>query len=110
MTDSDEQEVFDHDEDDKDLENQVGKGSAVANEDNANSRSQREETPGPPAHDFANQQKTPDSSETGNPFDTPSSTTSEKSESIEMPSTTPKAIPESAIPEKLITPSKSKDK
>ncbi|KAI4162553.1 MAG: hypothetical protein LQ342_003784 [Letrouitia transgressa] len=110
LTDSDEQEVFDHDEDDKDLENQVGKGPAVANEDNANSRSQREETPGPPPQDFANQQKTPDSGETGNPFDTPSSTTSEKSESIEMPPITTKAIPESAIPEKLVTPSKSKDK
>ena len=105
LTDSDEQEVFDHDEDDKDLENQVGK-SPVA----ANSRNQREGTPGPRSQDPSNQQQTPDSGETGNPFDTPSSTTSDKSDSIEMPSTATKAIPETAIPEKLTNPPKTKSK
>ncbi|KAL8943080.1 MAG: hypothetical protein Q9216_001280 [Gyalolechia sp. 2 TL-2023] len=106
LTDSDEQEVFDHEDDDRDLENQVSKHEATAAKETAGFRNQREGTPGPPS---TTTQETSESSETSNPFESPSSTTSEKSEPAEMAHTIRK-IPESALPDKLVTPPISKDK
>lgn len=106
LTDSDEQEVFDHEDDDRDLENQVSKHDAKQTADFQN---RREGTPGPPSAGSTTTQETPDSTQASNPFESPSSTTSEKSEPTEMAPTV-KKIPESALPEKLVTPPTSKDK
>ena len=48
MTDSDDTEMFDQSEEDKDLDNQVKKGQTPADE--AHKRSEREDTPGPQTH------------------------------------------------------------
>lgn len=109
LTDSDEQEVFDHEDDDRDLENQVSKHDASASKESANLRKQREDTPGPQSQESTSTSKTPESTETGNPFDSPSSTTSERSEAVDIAATVRK-IPESALPDKLVTPPTSKDK
>ena len=106
LTDSDETEMFDHEEEDKDLASQAGKGQLKL--DNA-SRGGREETPGPESHVTSERQQTPESMEQ-NPFDTPSSTSSEKSILTDTAKTNIKAVPESALPEKLVTPPVSQDK
>ncbi|KAL8841059.1 MAG: hypothetical protein Q9170_001084 [Blastenia crenularia] len=108
-TDSDEQEMFDHEDDDRDLENQVSKHDAKAAKETADLRNQREGTPGPPSAGSTTTQETPESTEASNPFESPSSTTSEKSEPSEMAPIV-KTIPESALPEKLVTPPTSKEK
>lgn len=94
--------MFDHEEEDKDLESQVSKGQTKPNDEN---RGVREETPGPEAPSSA--ASTTVSTEQ-NPFDTPSSTTSEKSDS--MNATNNKVIPASAIPEKLFASPTSQEK
>ena len=96
LTESDETEMFDHEEEDKDLESQVSKGQTNSKDEN---RGVREETPGPEAPTSAEKQQQTVSTEP-NPFDTPSSTTSEKLDS--MNATNNKVIPETAIPEKLV--------
>ena len=104
LTDSDETEMFDHDEEDKDLDSQVNKGGPQSEE--SRSRSEREETPGPqpqPPKD----QVSPKSIKSENPFDTPRSSTSETNTTTESPEETVRAIPESALPEKLVSPAKS---
>ena len=106
MTDSDETEMFDHEEEDKDLASQVSKGQMKLDEE---SRNGREETPGPESHGISDRQQTPESMEQ-NPFDTPSSTTSEKSDVTDTAKANLKVIPESALPEKLVTPPTSDNK
>lgn len=104
LTDSDETEMFDHDEEDKDLDSQVSKAGPQSEE--ARSRSEREETPGPqpqPPKD----QVSPKSTRSENPFDTPPSSTAGSTASTETTRETVKPIPESAIPEKLVSPAKS---
>lgn len=101
LTDSDETEMFDHEEEDKDLASQVTKGQTKVEHE---SRSGREETPGPDER-----QQTPEPIEQ-NPFETPSSITSDKSDAIETSKANFKAIPESALPEKLVTPPTTQDK
>lgn len=108
VTDSDEQEVFDHEDDDQDLENQVSKHDTNSSKETAD-RKQREETPGPPSQDSSNTHETPASTAGKNLFNSPSSTTSEKYEPSETAPTV-KKLPESALPEKLITPPTSKEK
>lgn len=104
LTDSDDTEMFDHEDEDKDLESQVTKDSTKLNADNGDARSRREETPGPQANHVKKQ--TPEAVEEENPFDTPSSTTSERSESNETTAPNPKVTPESALPTKLANPPK----
>ncbi|KAI4095479.1 MAG: hypothetical protein Q9206_006530 [Seirophora lacunosa] len=108
VTDSDEQEAFDHEDDDLDLENQVSKHDASASTDIAD-RNQREDTPGPPSQDSSNPHDRSEFREANNPFESPSSTISEKSEPPEFAPTV-RTIPESALPEKLVTPPTSKEK
>ena len=108
LTDSDEQEAFDHEDDDRDLENQVRRHDATASRESTEARNQREETPGPPSSDATSMQRSPGSTEVSNPFESPSSTTSERSEPTEMASTANR-IPESVLPDKLVTPPTSKD-
>lgn len=105
VTESDELEVFDHEDDDRDLENQVSKHDANASKETTD-RNQREDTPAPPSQDSAN---THESAGFNNRFESPSSTTSERSEPTETAPSV-KKIPESALPEKLVTPPTSKDK
>lgn len=102
LTDSDDTEIFDHDDEDKDLESQVTKGLK------REPRNGREDTPAPEGQRDMEKPRTPDPVEGGNPFDTPSSTTSEKSESTETTAPIIKAIPESALPTKLVTPPREK--
>ncbi|KAL8731285.1 MAG: hypothetical protein Q9166_003509 [cf. Caloplaca sp. 2 TL-2023] len=109
LTDSDEQEVFDHEDDDRDLENQVNKHDANTTQDPAELRNQREDTPGPQSQESTSVPKTPEPTEGSNAFDSPSSTTSEKPKPVEI-AWTAKKIPESALPDKLVTPPTSKDK
>ena len=105
LTDSDETEMFDHEEEDKDLASQVSKSQTKLDDE---SRGGREETPGPESHGVSERQQTFESMEQ-NPFDTPSSTTSEKSNATETAKAKITAIPESAIPEKLVTPPTTQD-
>ncbi|KAM0797445.1 protein phosphatase 2C [Usnea florida] len=60
MTDSDETEMFDHEEEDKDLASQVSKGQMMLDDE---SRNGREETPGPESHGISDRQQTPESME-----------------------------------------------
>ena len=106
LTDSDETEMFDHEEEDKDLASQASKGQKKLDD---TSRGGREETPGPESHGTSERQQTPESMEQ-NPFDTPSSTISEKSSVTDTAKANIKAIPESALPEKLVTPPISQGK
>lgn len=100
--DSDETEMFDHDDEDKDLESQVSRGQSKSTNDKAGSRSEREETPAP-AH--GEKQRTPEAAGGENPFDTPSSTTWEKSTTFESP-TRAEMASATALPTKLVNPSK----
>ena len=106
LTDSDETEMFDHEEEDKDLASQANKGQMKLDDE---SRREREATPEPESHGTSERQQTPESMEQ-NPFDTPSSTTSEKSSVTDAAKPNVNVIPESALPEKLVTPAISKDK
>ncbi|KAK3170938.1 hypothetical protein OEA41_003022 [Lepraria neglecta] len=90
LTESDDTEMFDHEEEDKDLESQVTKGQGTTNDED---RGAREETPGPEAPASTEKQQQT------NPFDTPPSTILDK-----------KVIPESALPDKLVTPPTSQEK
>lgn len=82
--------MFDHEEEDKDLPSQVGKGQLKVE-----NRGDREETPGP---------ESSTDSKSENPFESPSSTTSEKSETTEH-----KVIHESALPDKILPPPSSQE-
>ena len=104
LTESDETEMFDHDEEDKDLDSQVSKGGPRSEE--SRSRSEREETPGPQPHP-PKDQVSPKSTKSESPFDTPRSSTSETNTSTESPEEIVRTIPESALPEKLVSPAKS---
>ena len=104
MADSDETEMFDHDDEDKDLESQVSRGENNSTDDKAGSRSEREETPAPGSSET---QQTPEPVEGENPFDTPSSTTSEKPATFESPTKQEMATP-TALPTKLVNPPKEK--
>lgn len=98
--------MFDHDDEDKDLESQVTKGLPKPTPGKSEPRNGREDTPAPEGQRDSEKARTPDSIEGGNPFDTPPSTTSEKSESTETAAPTIKALPESALPTKLVNPPK----
>lgn len=96
LTDSDETEMFDHGEDDKDLENHVSMGD-TENHDEA--RATREETPGPEL------QGSPGKSSAGANEHPDVEMSSEDGPVIEAVPPLSKPISESAIPEKLHTPS-----
>ena len=102
LTDSDETEIFDHGEEDKDLDSQVSKGQMKPATDEG--RGAREETPGPEPQGSAEKAQPPGS------IIHPDATKSDKAPSTETPSPMSKPIPESAIPEKLTTPPTSGDK
>lgn len=104
LTDGDDTRMFDYGDEDRDLESQASKdwegiknGDAQADQ----SKVAHEETP-----QKREKSQTPEPSEEGNPFDTPSSTTSEKSEDNSTATPNVKVIPETALPTKLFSPGK----
>ncbi|MCJ1404131.1 Protein phosphatase 2C 2 [Xylographa trunciseda] len=105
LTDSDEQEMFDHDEEDKDLESHVNKGQSQM--ENSESRN-REATPGPESERGSLTSHTPETMEDSNPFDSPASNSTERSNAADEPPPYIKAANNSDIPEKLTTPPTTK--
>lgn len=101
LTDSDDPEIFDHIDEDKDLESQVPKGQVNPKEGNHETRSDRQDTPGPQAPTNNHQEPTSEPVEIGN---TP---ISEKFSSTGSIPADAKVVPNSALPEKLMTPSKA---
>lgn len=106
LTDSDETDMFDYEEEDKDLASQVGKRQTKSDDEG---RGGREETPGPEPQEASEKQPNPESTER-NPFDSPLSIVSEKADAIETAKADIKAVPESHLPEKLVTPPTTQDK
>ena len=100
MTDSDDTEMFDQDEEDKDLESQVSKGLNKAKVEKDEERSEREATPSPQAP--ANQEKpqTLEGAGSINLSDTPTSTPFDTSRHAESGEASSKQIPVAALPEK----------
>ena len=96
--------MFDHEEEDKDLDSQVAKGQSIANDAN---RGAREETPGPEALEPTQRQHLPESTERES-TDTSSPNTTENSDSVRT--TNPKIIPESALPDKIVTSPSTQEK
>lgn len=92
LTDSDDAEMFDHSEEDKDLESQVRRGPVNSEEDAG--RSEREGTPAPQSHRQANSDAAA-SSTTPRTTESPSSINTEHSES---PSTTMKPATDGVLP------------
>lgn len=104
LTDGDDTHMFDYGDEDRDLESQASKdweeiknGDVEADQ----SKAAHEKTP-----QKREKLQTPEPSEEGNPFDTPSSTTSEKSEDNSTSAPNVKVIPKTALPTKLYTPGK----
>ncbi|KAI9811589.1 MAG: Protein phosphatase 2C 2 [Pycnora praestabilis] len=109
LTDSDGPEIFDHSEEDKDLESQVSKGQASSSEGKSEGKSEgRGDREGTPAPDFitAPESQTPEPVEASvtKGLDSPSSTNTEKSES----GSNPTEEPDTRLPSKLVTPDKTK--
>ena len=100
LTDSEEHEIFDHEEEDKDLASQVSKGQTTSNDEN---RGEREETPGPESHVSNEKHQIPEPTQRSS-FESPSSISSDKPKSADTGAATSKPIPESALPDKLPTP------
>lgn len=98
LTDGDDTEMFDRDEEEKDLEAQVSKGHSESEDGEVRPRNEREETPAPQPHPSKDNEESSDpaGSSISGITTPPSSTKSEV-----------KRIPESAIPEKLVSPAKT---
>lgn len=104
LTDGDDTHMFDYGDEDRDLESQASKHwEEIKNVDLEADQSKV-------AHEATPQKReksqTPEPSEEGNPFDTPSSSTSEKSEDSSTATPNAKVIPETALPTKLFSPGK----
>ena len=93
LTDSDDQEMFDHDEEDKDLDAQVSKN---------HSHTESESDKGQPTS------HTPEAMDSSNPFDSPSSNTTEKSTTQGDPPPYGNAAGDSDLPSKLMNPPSEK--
>ncbi|MCJ1283874.1 Protein phosphatase 2C 2 [Xylographa opegraphella] len=105
LTDSDEQEMFDHDEEDKDLESQVSRGQMQTETTEFRNR---EATPGPESERGHLTSHTPEPMEDSNPFDSPASNSTERSTAADEPPPYVKAANDSDVPEKLTNPSSKK--
>lgn len=107
LTDGDDTHLFDYGDEDRDLESQASKDwEEIKNGDLEADKSKvtHEETP-----QRRENLQTPEPSDEGNPFDTPSSTTSEKSEDNSTATPNVKVIPETALPTKLFSPGKENE-
>ncbi len=67
LTDSDDTEMFDHSEEDKDLDSQVNRSHANANDDTRDTRSEREGTPAPGSVEASSTADSPDVEKTKSP-------------------------------------------
>ena len=94
LTENDDAEMFDHEEEDKDLDYQIGKGQSQPLEEG---RGGREETPGP--EEPTDKQSRSDAGEQ-NSSDTSTSPTTNNTAISERKS--PTVIPESALPDKIV--------
>lgn len=101
LTESDETEMFDHEEEDKDLDSQVSKGGMKPVDEG---RGAREGTPGPEP------QNSTEKIRSDSNVHPDADMTSENTPATETVSPLSKPIPESAIPEKLHTPATSEAK
>ena len=98
LTDGDDTEMFDHGEEDKDLESQVSKSHPELEDGEARPRSEREETPAPQPQE---------SNDNQHPTDTDKASISGTATLPDTAKVEAKRIPESAIPEKLVSPAKT---
>lgn len=101
LTDSDETEMFDHEEEDEDLDSQVSKSVIKAVDED---RAAREETPGPEPQISADRTYAESNAHPDREMIT------DKIPSTETASPLSKSIPESVIPEKLHNPPTSQPK
>ena len=105
LTDSDDTEMVDNDEEDKDLDSQVSRDRASMPESWADQRNHRGDTPAPPSRDNQETGHTPATIEGEDPFDSPSSLPTDGPLAIhEAPKAKPKAAADSDIPTKLVNP------
>ena len=103
LTDSDETEMFDHEEEDKDLDSQVARGQSTAE----TGRATREETPGPEAPESITGNQIPNSTgQSSSDLSIPKATETPDSTKI----TSSKVIPESALPDKIVTAPSTQEK
>lgn len=109
LTDSNDMDMFDHEEEDKDLESQVSKGRNPAKGDQDDVRGGREETPGPQVPPSREKQQSSDGAGTINPSDPLSSTNSDTSTPSEVDRAKSKQITPAALPEKLVTSAESSE-
>lgn len=105
LTDSDEQEIFDQDEEDKDLKSQVSKGHAHSGEVKSAVHANHHVSESEKGQSTS---RTPEAMDTSNPFDSPSSNTTEKSTLDDAPPPYVRAAGDSDIPSKLTTPTTGK--
>ena len=101
LTDSDETEMFDHGEEDKDLASQVSKGQSHSTE-KAGSQKGEEETSAPFSEQSSEKNHTPEQNQESKSPDMPSSNTTAS------PVTYIKAASDSALPTKLENPPQHK--
>lgn len=104
MTDADDTHMFDYGDEDKDLESQASKDWADVKNGIGKSKLEQEETP-----QKREKSHSPEPTEDSNPFDTPSSTTSERSEDNSTATPYANVVPETALPTKLFSPAKEKE-
>ena len=98
LTDGDDTEMFDHNQEDKDLERQVSKGNPESENGETRPRNERGETPAPQPQQSTEREEPSEISEPS----ISGSATPPGSAKAEI-----KRIPESAIPEKLVSPAKT---
>ena len=94
LNDSDDTEMFDHEEEDKYLDSQVAKGQPNLTDGH---RESREDTPGPESEHSSSKNTSP-----GSTLYEPSDTSSVHSLEKDSTATTPTKIPESALPDKIV--------
>ena len=100
LTDGDDVDMFDQDEEDKDLDAQVTRGQVGSNDEDQRLRSEREATPGPES-----KQEGSERIESSPVKPNGASARNEGDDSaLQASPVSIKSIPESAIPEKLVSP------
>ena len=103
LTDSDDTDMFEQDEEDKDLESQVSKSHNQPREDQDQGRNEREATPGPEATASKAKQRTLEGAGTSHLPDKLFPTNSDMSQTSGSGKASPERIAAAALPEKLVT-------
>ena len=103
LTEGDDTQMFDHDEEDKDLDAQVSRGHVEElDEEDERQRSQREATPAPESQSDASRAADPNAAKSKT--DAPDNS---ESSPIQASPISMKAVPDTTLPEKLVTPDRS---